>query len=417
MANPTPSERPQPWHAVSGGTPARESVAPSKPAMPSTGQIPVVPQPIEAEDADVVAPVASPPDEEIMPSARGTVWSADPPPAAAEPAAGSASDPVRDLGDAAVRNASLSASGAHTPLGGVPQVPSSAASAPSSPGAAAPTTAWFMGDPRENAPEGAAEWSAGTVDRPEPESEPAAVPPPNIPELEDDEPAYTPRFGVPLAAHAGPGDSVEDTEPDGAGSGGGDEPPAQPHERTPWWRSVPFLVVVGLLVMGGIGYGLFLLLAPEAETVELTPEVIVEAPAEPALDPIEIEEPTDFQAALPSVVGPYALTAIDSPAPQAAGLEVRAAEVDDLTYSDGEVELSLRAIQHYDAEAATAQFEALAVDATARESVMAGDTPVGERASVSGEDGDSILWRNGSAVFVLTGPADALEDFYALYPL
>ena len=407
MANPTSSERPAPWNAVSAGSPARESVAPSKPAMPSTGQVPVVPQPIEVEDADVVAPVASPPDEEIMPSARGAVWSAVTPaePSTAQPGPMTANDPVRDLGDAAVRNASLSASGAPTPLGGVPQVPAGSASTPSRPAEAAPAAPWFMG--------GAAETSAETAGGREPERKPAPAAP-AMAELSNDEPAYTPRFGVPVVD----GDAAsEETATDGDGADDGAPPPSDPRERSPWWRSVPFLVIAGLLVMSGVGYGLYLLFAPEPQTVELTPQVIVEAPAQSTLDPVAIEDPTAFQAALPGVVGTYALTAFDSPAPRQAGLDVRAAEVDDLTYSDGTVELTVRAIQHFDPEDATAQFEAMATGATERESVMAGDTPVGERASVSGEDGESIIWRNDSAVFVLRGPADALEDFYALFPL
>ena len=416
MANPTPPERPTPWQPVNGGTPARESVAPSKPALPSTGPIPVVPTPIEDDDAEVVAPVASPPHEEIMPTARGALWSAVPPAGPpAEPTAGSASDPVRDLGDAAVRNASLSASGAPTPLGGVPQVPSSAASAPSPLTDAAPASAWFAGDPRTAAQQGDVAWSANSVDGPEPEGEPRADTPLEIPELDDDEPAYTPRFGVPLTVPPPPHDAEQGAASDGEGSG--EDAPPREREHAPWWRSVPFLVIVGLLVMGGIGYAVYALVAPQAAPVQLTPEVIVEAPAEPTVEPITLEDPTDFQAAMPVVVGTYALTALESPDPRAAGLEVRAAEVDDLTYSDGQTEVGLRAIQHFDAEAATAQFESIAAGGTERENVMAGDTPVGERATVTTDAGEALAWRNGSAVFILTGPADALEEFYTLFPL
>ena len=344
MADATPPERPGPWHSVHGSTGGREPVAPSKPVLPTTGSIPVVPEPIDDEDADVVAPVASPPDEEIMPTSSGAAWSSAPP---AEPTPAGASDPARELGDTALRNASLSAT---------------------------------------------------------------------------DDPGYTPPFGVAVgdraATDAPPGtEPTTEPAPGSDGADGGDEPPSARADGAPWYLSVPVLVVAGLLVMGGLVAALLVLLTPEREVVSLTPEILVDAPAAPALDPIAIGDPTDFQAALPATVGAYSMTGIETPAVRAADLEVRAAEVDDLLYGDGESELTLRAIQHFDAEDATAQFEAIAADGVDRADVMAGDAPVGQRATLPAESGETLVWRNGTAVFVLTGPADALEDFFARFPL
>ncbi|WP_297083919.1 hypothetical protein [uncultured Demequina sp.] len=386
MPSPIPPERPSPWHAVHGGSAPREAVAPSKPAVPTTGSIPVVPSPIEDEEADVVAPVEEPPVEEIMPSSRGTLWSTVPP----EPQPGpesAAQSPFASLGDTAVRNASLAASGAPTPIAGVHK-PTAAQVAATAPQATGPT--WMLSDGM----------GAGHGVAPQLESELRS----KVPELDDGGPAYTPAFGVPVAETA--------TDPTAGGDGtDGDAPRIR--EREPWWRSTVFLVVIGLLVLGGIGYGLYVLLSPEPETVQLTEEVLVAEKEVPTLDPIEIADPTAFQAALPTVVGTFVLTDAQSPDVADAGLEARAAEVSDLTYGDGEVELQVRAIQHYDDEAAVAQFEALTADSTDREPVDAGGSQVGERASIDG----GIVWRNGTAVFVLTGPADELEDFYAAYPL
>ncbi|WP_144019010.1 hypothetical protein [Demequina sp. NBRC 110056] len=404
MANATPPDRPSPWHSVHGGpttseAPPREPVAPSKPPAPTTGSIPVIPQPIEADDAELVAPVPSPPREEIMPTAAGALWDSVPPPAS-EPATATHDDPFRTLGDAAVRSASLQASGAQ---GGL---------STSSAGSRAATAA------APGAPSAPAPVAAATP--PDHEDPPAPVSPEplpaGMPEIADDGPAYTPPFGVAVGAvSAGDADTEPGTGADDGGSGESADTPAEEHE--PWFRSTAFLVIVGLLVMGGIGYGLFLLLAPKNETVELTPPVLVEPAATATLDPIVIEEPTAFQAAMPGTVGAFAMTELAAVNPQQAGLTVRAAEVDDLVYSDGVAQITLRAIQHYDAEAATAQFEALAADGTDRAPVEAGGASVGERATVPGETGDTIVWRNGTAVFVLAGPAEELEEFYSLFPL
>ncbi|WP_084039144.1 hypothetical protein [Demequina sp. NBRC 110053] len=396
MANTTPPSGSRPWDEIIAGPAGREPVAPSKPPAPTTGSIPVVPRPIEADDADLVAPVPAPPHEEIMPTIGGTPHGSTPERLDEAAASAALTDPIRDLGDAAVHRASLQAAGVRS--GSVAASPVAGHVAPSAPLAFSPVG------------------PAAMAARSPSDAEPRPDSPPPLDDraldgLGESEPTYTPPFGVAI----GTAPSAQPDAADGdAGDAGSRDEGSAPE---PWWRSTPFLVIVGLLVMTGVGYVLYLLFAPMNEPVALTPPVLVEPAASATIDPIAIEEPTAFQAAMPATVGAYALTGIATPAPEDAGLEVRAAEVDDLTYSDGTTDLAVRAIQHYDAEDAAAQFEALAATGSERQPVEAGGTQVGERASVTGETGDSIVWSNGTAVFVLTGPADQIEQFYELFPL
>lgn len=375
MVTSNPENSRSPWLPVHDDGARREAVAPSKPAMPAAPVSSPRPEPIDSGEADIIAPVALPPQHEILPEAPSAPTA---PSASREPSEAPAPEPARDpfsaLGDSAVRSASLSASGAPTPLGGVPVV-------------AAPV--------HDSSP----------TEGPLHEDVPGLERPPS-PFMSDDEPAYAPRVG------AGD-DPANHTDADGEGDGTAGDPPAS--ARAPWWRSVPALVVLGLLVMGGVAYGLYMALWPQDE-VELTPAVIVAPPEVPALDPVTIEDPTDFQAALPTIVGTYAMTAFDDPAPAAIGLDVRAAEAALLTYDNGETPLTLLTVQHFDEEAAVAQFEALAADGTDREPVEAGGATAGDRATVPGEAGDTLVWRNHTVVFELTGPAEATEAFFSIFP-
>ncbi|MDN4480666.1 hypothetical protein [Demequina muriae] len=372
MATQNSGETRNPWLPVHDDGAGRGAVAPSKPAMPATRLATPRPEPIDVGDADVIAPVALPPQHEILPSS---------PSAPTAPSVGRASgaaqvqDPFSALGDSAVRSASLSASGAPTPLGGVPMV--------------TPLS-------RES----------GAAEGPSRDDTPAAQRPPS-PVVSDDAPAYMPRVS------AGSADEPED-QTKAAGDGSDGDHPAS--AATPWWRSVPVLVIAGLLVMGGVGYVLYLALWPQ-EQVELTPAVIVAPPEVAALDPIALEDPTDFQSAMPGLVGLYAMTELEAPPVATLDLRARAAEVARLTYSDQQTTLTVQAIQHFDEEDAVAQFEALAADGTAREPVTAGGAQVGERATVPADGGQAVVWRNGTVVFEVTGPADAVEGFFAIFPL
>lgn len=407
-----------PWLPVHNDNNSHDQLAPSKPAVPVTSTRhapPLQPQPIEVDDAgsDIIAAVTPPPPEEVMPTDAKAAWEGAPVfSVPTDPAATPSGDAIRSLGDAAVLRASLSASGAAMPLGGVapaatpsPAVPSpvtttpaatSAPAVPTSPGLPAVSPARASAFPATTTAPGFMDTKPPTSPEPSPGS--------LAPELEDDSPPFTPIFGTP-------------TVPDSTGSdqGDGSEPPTEDKGR-PWWRSWPFLVILGLLVMGGIGYAVVTVLSDD-EPVELTQPVIVPSPEQPTHDAIGIEDPTEFQAALPENVGLYALTAVETPELSTLDLMVRAAEATLLTYQYEDVTLSVRAIQHFDVETATQHFEGIAADGTDRAPVAAGGADVGERVTISAEDSETIVWSNTTALFFVTGPADAAEEFFTQFPM
>ena len=400
-----------PWLPVHSDGSHREPVAPSKPAVPATPARRVStfdPEPIELDDSDsdIIAAVIPPPPEEILPTDGRTAWEAVPVfTTPTNSPAVSTEDPFRSLGNAAVARASLSASGAPTPLGGVaPATPSASTGAIPTLPAPAPTT---PGAP-DVAPARASAAPVATVAPgfmvASPPTDPESPARSSTPELEDEAPPFTPSFGTPTVPHPAGGDANHD------------DPPPTDNSRTPWWRSWPVLVLVGLLVMGGIAYAI-VQSWPEEEPVELTPQVVVGVPEEATHDPISIDNPTDFQAALPQAVGLYSLTGYEVPDVESLDLTARVAEVTLLTYEYQETILAARAVQHFDVETAMAQFEEIAADGTGRAPVLAGGTEVGERVTISATDSDTVVWRNATAIFSVTGPADAVQEFFANFTL
>lgn len=375
MVNRNEDSKRVPWAPVHDDGRGREPIAPSKPAVPAAPvrrESAFAPQPIEVEDADsdIIEAVTTPPPEEIMPARGPALWDAVPVFTPPMPAADAVADPIRSLGDAAVNQASLSASGAPTPLGGVTP---SAASAPGSLSATPPPSA-------------------------------ASTPGSSTPELDDNSPPFTPLFGAP------------GTDARASDSNDGDEPPGPAAARAPWWRSWPVLVIFGLLVMGGVAYAIIALL-PEDEPVELTPEVIVPTPDEPTHEPISIQNPTAFQEVLPQMVGLYALTGHEDADTDNLELMVRVAEAHLLTYEYQDIMLAVSAFQHFDVESAIAQFEDIAGEGSDRAPVTAGETELGERVTITDGESVTIVWRNSTAIFSVTGPADAAEEFFTHSPL
>lgn len=418
MVNWKEEPSPVPWLPVHADSKTREPVAPSKPAVPARSAFMLHPEPVEVEspEADIIAPVTLPPSHEIMPTDAHAPWEAVPvfaiPTDSSAPAA---VDPIQSLGDAAVRRASLSASGAATPLGGVaPVVPATPAtsSAPvehppaSTDPAPTPVSPYQVSADANPAPASAlapATTAPGFMAATPPTS--AQSPPrSSTPELEDPEQPFAPAPSEPPMPDPADGDA-----------GDGNEPPTHAR-RTPWWRSWPFLVLVGLLVMGGIAYGIITALS-DSEPVELTPPVIVAEPEEPTHQATSIEDPTEFQQALPETVGLYALTGYDSPEVTSLDLLVRAAEATILTYQHDDITLSVRAIQHFEADTALEHFDAIAAEGTNRLPVSAGGVDVGERVNLTAQDGETIVWRNTSAIFFVTGPAQEAEEFFTNFPL
>lgn len=449
MAHWKEDPKPVPWLPVHQDSPPREPVAPSKPTVPARSPFISQPEPIDVDDdgADIIAPVTLPPPEEILPTDGRAVWDAVP--VAANPAStptAPVTDPIQSLGDAAVRRASLSASGAATPLGGVaPSVPSShSAQAPVTdefPVARSPylaeayqpkmdpalagragTTGQVEAEGTETAPTetdlGDAQTNSSSASAPLPaETAPGFMdvkPPASAatplqtatPELEEATPSTSELFSVPPAA-----------QPSGGDSGEGDVP-ADANKRTPWWRSWPFLLLIGLLVMGAVVYAVVAVMSDaDPEPVELTEPVIVPSPQEPTHEPISIEDPSTFQEALPQMVGLFALTGFESPEVSTLDLLEPAAEANLLTYQYEDVTLSVRAIQHFDTETALRHFDAIAVDGEDRTPVSAGAADVGERVNISTPDADTIVWRNNTALFFVTGPSEHLEEFFTNFPL
>lgn len=401
-----------PWHAVND---ERDAVAPSKPAFPTTGATPVVPQEVTADHGEIIAPVAQPDAEEILPTSPQT-WDLDE--ADGSTADAGAADPVRELGDSAVRQASLAASGA------TPRVAPATAGEQDTTRAfqpeegVAPRPAWFAGDPRDNAPVSAAAWAASSA-----AYEPAAAP--ASPADADPTPpsAEAPQDEAPLEGPAATdADAADDADPGHDGDGTVPPPPVgergdDGHDgRTPWYRGAVFLTVVGLVILAALAFVAYLTFFPAEDDVEVAAPKVVEVVAEPTIAPVALDDPTEFLAAMPATVGAYAMTAAAPVEEDAAGLSTRVAEVDDLTYSDGSTSLELRAIQHYDEDDATAQFDALAEGGADAQPVTVGGEEVGQRVTLDG-DPATYVWRNGTAVFTLTGPADALDGFWIQFPL
>lgn len=418
MAHWKEDPKPVPWLPVNSDVAQREPVAPSKPVVPARNSSGFKPEPIVVDDpgADIIAPVTPPPPEEVMPTDGRAPWDSVPMFGSATSAPASPpANPIQSLGDAAVRRASLSASGAATPLGGVaPSVPSSFSAPPLFSGELPLAVSPYQAEPdHRSGEENSATASAletpvtapGFMDIRTPTS--AQTPPrTETPEIEEDPPHE------PVVVSATP---VTDPSEDDAGDG--DEPPVK-DERTPWWRSWPFLVIVGLLLLGGVAYAVVMAMSDsDPDPVELTAPVIVPTPDEPTHEAISIPDPSPFQEALPHMVGPFALTGFEAPDVASLDMLEPAAEANLLTYQYQDITLSVRAVQHFDAEAALRHFDAIAVDGDNRLPVSAGAIDVGERVTISAEDADTIVWRNNTALFFVTGPADAVEEFFTQFPL
>lgn len=477
------------WEALLGG---RGETAPTKPAMPAFRPMPVHPEPIDDADEadDVVAPVQPPAADEIQPEPGSRTFAPvmsmplspylRPAGLSAETAVrDDAEDPFRRLGESAVTNATLHASGAPTPMAGVPLPSHVEPSGDGDPEDADDASDPFADDtapfvprfeprgvvfaPEDSGTEDVAATDAASGDDPDAAgtaavmtaaaaeaaaatpsagvtTPPSGIPPTwRIPELEDTVTSAAPyRPTMRLADAPGADDEatadageapasgmdastavlppIAPTE-EGAGDGeGGDGTDAEPGDRAPIsWGIVAALVVAGLAVWGAAAYGIYLaFLAPE--DVAIPAETHVAGPPGPTIDPVAPEDPSDFLAAMPLTVSTYALTESTALDPFRSGLPQRAAEAYDLVYSDGSTAVSVRAIQHYTVEEATAAYAALVGEATDREALLGeGGAELGERAIL---DDGTVVWRNGTAVMIASGEdPDANLEIYRLFGL
>lgn len=200
----------------------------------------------------------------------------------------------------------------------------------------------------------------------------------------------------------------------GGGSAGGGDDGANSRSL---WTSTPFLVMIGLIVMSGLGFAAYLLFL-QPTSVPLPTETVVAAPPTPTLEPISPLDTTEFAATLPTKVGVYALTANTTmlaanpdSIPEGAELPDGVAEHHTLTYSDGTHTIMVDVWQHYDVAAAQATFKGLNIDSANPEPVLVDGQEAGTQVDVMSEAGPGVLWSNTTAVFSVNGPADQIHVF------
>ncbi len=188
---------------------------------------------------------------------------------------------------------------------------------------------------------------------------------------------------------------------------------AAPRKRRRWvWWLIGALLLAS--AAGILIYRMFLL----PEPITLPVPTVTASPATPLGEPLTIADPTDFVASLPDTVQTWVLQDYASIDPlRESSLPARVAEHEKLSYGQGvsEPRFVVNAYQHYSVEDAQKAYDAWAADATDVEPVLVDGEQVGERALT--EDGvtGTVVWRNVTAVFVLTGPAESVLDFYEHY--
>lgn len=214
---------------------------------------------------------------------------------------------------------------------------------------------------------------------------------------------------------------MEDRSP-GATRGGGDGADASSDGRR---RTVVGLVAAAVVVLGVV-LAVVLVLGNRPEPAVVAPEAeVVTLPLPtPTVEPVAKEAGTAFFDALPSTVLSYALTgAAEDPEPLAAG----ALESYRLDYTDGgDGSLTVRASQWRTSEAAaaafqdvlTAQADALAAAGAEEAEVEVQGGAPGRYVFLPGSDGmGTAWWTNGTVLIQVAGPAEAVPDVHAAFPL
>jgi len=396
-------------------------LTPTKPLVPARIVRERVPEPVDPEDGEILSPVDPPSAHELLPLAPAPPFDTAPhdPVSPYEDSALRQAlwtqDPVKRLGASAVASANLSAAGARTPLGGVPRVPADDhVEAP----AFGDDTPAFM--PVFASKHNEEHTMTGPTDPGVIRDAAAAL-------GDEDVPGYEPTTAANAEAAADGGENIDGGagastgahEPDAVGGDDGARtPPATPADEEPPGRGRRLMwlwIVLGALVVLGVT-GIVL-----AKTVFATPDPIIqpgvtvtEPPPTPTISPLAIASPTPFLAAMPGTVGTYSLTAAAPADKLDAATYGRTAEAHQLTYRSGANEASVLALQYYNEADATAAWGTLTGPAADATTVTAGGVEVGQKASVT-DPAPGIVWRNGTAVFVLTGPATELEAFYEFF--
>ena len=174
-------------------------------------------------------------------------------------------------------------------------------------------------------------------------------------------------------------------------------------------------MLLALLVVAAIAVAVAVLNKPDPTVV---PGVVVtQPPPSPTIDPIAAPTATAFQSAMPTTVGAYSLVEATSLDPADIALTAgRVADGVDLVYRSGDDTMTVRALQYYNEDDAKAMFTKDVGEAAVTQPVEAGGTTVGESAIVTAPK-PGIVWRNGTSLFILTGPPLQLTDFYAQFGL
>ncbi|NYI42558.1 hypothetical protein [Demequina lutea] len=179
-------------------------------------------------------------------------------------------------------------------------------------------------------------------------------------------------------------------------------------------RRLVVWIVLGALVAGAavfLAYRLYFMPDP---VILPTPTATAEAPA-PTAKPIAITNASAFATAMPTVVGTDVL--IDYTVTDTVGdstMPARTAEQVTLDYGPGSSStvFTVEAYQHYNQTDAQTAYDSYAKGATDVKDVVVNGTTVGKRAfSTTGSKG-TVVWRNGTAVFDLTGPASDVLGFF-----
>lgn len=407
------------------------------------------PTPVEPELADVVSPIERLSEEELMPSGRGSIWRAPVP----ETGRTRGDDPYRNLGESAVLDAQLSAAGAPTPPLGIALKEATRHESPFTATAAdgiatIATAALLTGDEapyspshehsavaptRREAPARGAhpdpEASVNENETTEPDEETVETAADGEETAEQDassaDAGETSEEGADDAAHDDTakddtGEAAGGDGGDGGDGGGGDDGPGLAHasdgKRGP---GLLFLLIAGGILGIGIGAVIALVLlrgdgSDAAASPSPTETVTLPAPSPTiAVTPTPFgEDPSDFASALPAAVETYSLVAATELDPSSAPTDVVPAEGWDLEYTDGVDSFYVVALQYYEVDQATSVVETVAGEDAEFEDVLVGDEVVGTRGLRTAEDGTLLVWSNGSAVFILSGPEDGLLGFY-----
>lgn len=416
-------------------------LTPAKPPLPAWIRRDATPEPIDLDEGELVPAVQLPPAEEVLPSpVDGIAIPEDTaPPAAPQRSA----DPLHLLGEAAATNAYLNASGAPTPLGGVPVVEPIAgvetpefgddaprftprfapASMPAEPTPATPVS------PPTATPQTADSIAAGLVAHEQAElvaqapafdavsiyspvsfaERPTTVTPPIADTaattvMPTTPPATAPLPTAPLPTAPMPGA----TSPADPATASDQEPPAK---KRRWW----LWVLIALVVIGGgaTAYAYF----NKPDPIVEPGTVVTMSPPAATIEPIAAPTASAFQSAMPTIAGTFSLVeaqAVD--VEELVDTAGRVADAVDLAYRSGENTMKVRALQYYNEQEATAYFEALVGETAQVSPVEVGGTQVGDSAVVL-QPKPGIVWRNGTSLFILTGPPLELTGFFESFGL